>query len=449
MKTPTPDRAETERARRTAALDSARLAAGVAIKPAKAALRAPRASARGLREVFRYWHAERATLRQGFVAVWLSSAGDLLAGLALGIFTHRLDELPGLIILVPAAIGMRGNIFGALGNRLGTAVHAGSFRVTRARSGILFQNVYAATLLSLVMSAFLAVTARVVSVLTGGPSISLWGFMVVSVVGGIFSSAVVLALTVLLSLVAFRKGWDLDSVAAPVVTFMGDTVTLPALFLASYLIQQPGATLALGALLGALAIWALVSALRTDLPLARRILRESLIVLVVAGVVDIIAGIVIERRAHHFFTLPALAVLIPPFLEDAGALGSVLGGRLGSKLHLGAIEPRFLPERLALLDMSLLAPWGLSVFLLVGVSSHYVARAVGLASPGLPTMIAVSLTAGLISTIGAAWVAYSGAVATYRFGFDPDNHAVPIVTSSIDLIGTIALVGTVIFLGVR
>ncbi|MCA1829991.1 MAG: magnesium transporter, partial [Actinobacteria bacterium] len=108
-----------------------------------------------------------------------------------------------------------------------------------------------------------------------------------------------------------------------------------------------------------------------------------------------------------------------------------------------------LPERLALLDMSLLAPWGLSVFLLVGVSSHYVARAVGLASPGLPTMIAVSLTAGLISTIGAAWVAYSGAVATYRFGFDPDNHAVPIVTSSIDLIGTIALVGTVIFLGVR
>jgi mgtE-like transporter len=273
--------------------------------------------------------------------------------------------------------------------------------------------------------------------------------MVVSVIGGILSSAVVLGLTVLLSLLAFRNGWDLDSVTAPIVTFMGDTVTLPALFLASYLVQLPGATLALGALLGALAIYALVTALRTNLPLARRILRESLIVLALAGLADIVAGIVIERRANHFFTLPALAVLIPPFLEDAGALGSVLGGRLGSKLHLGAVEPTFLPDRLALLDMTLLAPWGLSVFLLVGISSHFVARAVGLASPGLLRMIAVSLTAGTISTIGAAWIAYLGGIATFRFGFDPDNHAVPIVTSSIDLIGTIALVGAVIILGVK
>ncbi|MBI4730433.1 MAG: magnesium transporter [Acidobacteria bacterium] len=40
-------------------------------------------------------------------------------------------------------------------------------------------------------------------------------------------------------------------------------------------------------------------------------------------------------------------------------------------------------------------------------------------------------------------------MATFRFGLDPDNHGVPIVTSTIDLIGMICLVGTVVFLGVK
>jgi mgtE-like transporter len=208
-------------------------------------------------------------------------------------------------------------------------------------------------------------------------------------------------------------------------------------------------TLSIGAVTAAVALFALAQALRTDLPVARRIIRESLVVLAVAGVFDIMAGTVIDQRAERFLVLPALAVLIPPFLEDAGALGSVLGGRLGSKLHLGAIEPRLVPEKLAALEMTLLAPWALSVFLLVGISSHFVARAVGLASPGLGRMISIAMLAGLISTVGAALIAYVGAVATFKFGFDPDNHAVPIVTSTIDLIGTVALVATVVLLGAK
>src|SRR5438128_694387 len=43
----------------------------------------------------------------GFVALLLSSGGDLLAGLTLGSITGTLQELPGLLVLVPAAIGRR------------------------------------------------------------------------------------------------------------------------------------------------------------------------------------------------------------------------------------------------------------------------------------------------------------------------------------------------------
>ena len=65
--------------------------------------------------VLRYLRAEKRTLIQGYVALFISSGGDLLAGLALSFMNQSLVKLSGLAVLIPAAIGMRGNIFGALG----------------------------------------------------------------------------------------------------------------------------------------------------------------------------------------------------------------------------------------------------------------------------------------------------------------------------------------------
>src|SRR5438552_18307840 len=87
--------------------------------------------------------SDAASVRQGLAALLVSSAGDLLAGLALGAITHTLAALPGLLVLVPAAIGMRGNVFGALGSRLGTAIHTGAFDLRRDRETVVGQNVLA------------------------------------------------------------------------------------------------------------------------------------------------------------------------------------------------------------------------------------------------------------------------------------------------------------------
>src|SRR3989440_12598970 len=100
----------------------------------------------------------------GFVALLLSSGGDLLAGLTLGAITHTLEALPGLLVLVPAAIGMRGNIFGALGSRLGTAIHTGEFRISRRSDTVVGQNILASMALTLSVSAALAVLAKAVAV---------------------------------------------------------------------------------------------------------------------------------------------------------------------------------------------------------------------------------------------------------------------------------------------
>lgn len=387
--------------------------------------------------------------RQGLAALLVSSAGDLVAGLTLGSITHTLERLPGLLVLVPAAIGMRGNIFGALGSRLGTAIHAGTFRLSRRADTVAGQNVLAATALTLAVSLALAVLAKSVAVAFGVENtISIADFVVISMVGGVLSSVVVLGLTLAVAAAAVRRDWDLDNVAAPLVTAAGDMVTLPALFVASFLVGIDVVTPVIATAATATAIAGLVAARRSRLALLRRILAESLPVLLVAGLIDVVAGITVEKRLEAFLVYPALLVMIPPFLEDTGALGGILSSRLGTKLHLGVIAPQSIPQQPARDDIVLTFLYAVPVFTLVGVSADVAAALFGLASPGVIQMIGASLLGGLIATCFAVIVAYYGAIAAYRTGLDPDNHGIPLITSSMDLVGAFSLVLALVILGI-
>src|SRR5258706_1177476 len=118
--------------------------------------------------------ADPSGVRAGFGALLISSGGDLVAGITLGSITHTLNSLPGLLVLVPAAIGMRGNVFGGLGSRLGTLIHTGTFRVSRRLDTPVGQHMSAAILSSLSTAALLAVLAKLMcEMLVGGPSISI------------------------------------------------------------------------------------------------------------------------------------------------------------------------------------------------------------------------------------------------------------------------------------
>jgi mgtE-like transporter len=91
--------------------------------------------------------------------------------------------------------------------------------------------------------------------------------------------------------------------------------------------------------------------------------------------------------------------------------------------------------------------YAVPVFFLLGVSADIAALVVGLKSPGSLEMIAVSMLAGGIATTFAVLVGFYGAVAAHRLGLDPDNHGIPIVTSSLDLLGAVALILVIVALG--
>jgi mgtE-like transporter len=197
----------------------------------------------------------------------------------------------------------------------------------------------------------------------------------------------------------------------------------------------------------ALCIGVLVGALRAGYATLTRILRESLPVLLVAGLIDVVAGLTIEKRLQSFIAFPGLLVLIPPFLEDTGALGGILSSRLASKLHLGTIDPVAVPGPAARGDFALTFLYAVPVFVLVAVSSDVAAGVAGLATPGVLRMIAVSLIGGFAATAIAVVIAYYGAIATFRLGLDPDNHGIPLITSSMDLVGAFALILAIVLVG--
>jgi mgtE-like transporter len=392
--------------------------------------------------------ADPSGVRAGFGALLISSGGDLVAGLTLGSITHTLNSLPGLLVLVPAAIGMRGNVFGGLGSRLGTLIHTGTFRVSRRLDTPVGQNVAAALVLSLSTSFALAVLAKAVAVAFGQTSMSIADFMVVSVVGALLSSLVVLAITVSVASQCAQRRWDLDNVAAPIVTAAGDVATLPSLFVATYLLGIHLLTPVIAGLCVIACLVALVAGLRSGLEVLRRIVVESAPVLVIAGLVDVLAGVMIEKRTESFLVFPALFVLLPPFLEDSGALGGILAARVSTRLHLGTLARGRSPLA-ALDDVLLVLMYALPVFVLLGVSADVAATVANFKSPGILKMVEVSVLGGLMATGFAVVVGYYAAVFTHRLGLDPDNYGIPIVTSTLDLFGAFSLILAIVLLGLR
>jgi mgtE-like transporter len=160
-----------------------------------------------------------------------------------------------------------------------------------------------------------------------------------------------------------------------------------------------------------------------------------------------LAGVTLEKSFIRFEALPALLVLVPAHLSSSGALGGILSGRLSSKLFLGLVEPQTAPNREARRDISLIGLLAVPVYVFNGLGAHWVALALGEASPGLGQMVAVSLIGGALAALFVVSVAYYGTVAAYRTGVDPDTYGIPLVSSSVDFVGAFTLIIAIALLG--
>jgi len=404
---------------------------------------------RRARRLWASWRAEQRTLRQGLAALALSTLAGFVAGLTLAHITGTLQELPGLIVLIPAAVGMKGTIFGAIGARLGTANVAGLLEPTLRPGSVLQRNVYVAVVTTFSSALWLAVLSVLASAAFGEPSISLWRLATVSIVGGAIGSALILMITLALSVLSYRRGWDLDSVSTPMVTALGDMTTLPSLFLATYLLRSDLVAVPAAVISIAVAVYAAIRSYTVADRVIRRIVVEMTAVILLTPILDILAGTLLRARQEQLVAVPVLLALIPPFVSQAGALGGIFTSRTASKLQIGVMTARGLPEIPALVDASIVSALSIAVFATVGVVAYALGVATDLVGmPSLPALVGGTVLAGLIVTPVTLVAGYYLAIGTFRFGLDPDDQSVPIITSVMDLAGVAVLLFVMTSLGV-
>ncbi|HKJ55614.1 MAG TPA: magnesium transporter [Nitriliruptoraceae bacterium] len=398
-------------------------------------------------EIGRYWSQEARSIRASAAALGVGLAATLVAGMVLGGARDSLVANPGLLVLIPAAIGMRGSLFGSLAARLGTGILTGQMGDELSRDSWVGHQVRATILLTVSTAAEAGVIAWLVSSMFGLRVMSMLDLVAVSVVGGLLASAVLLGVTVAMARSSRTSGWSMDDVGAPTITATGDLVTLPALLLATTLLRIPVLPAVVGVVGIVAAVVAAVVGWRDDDQTVARIVRESLIVLTVAVTIDVLAGVVMDTRLDSLLGNPALFVMIPPFVAACGSLGGMLSSRMASKLHMGSMLPRAWPTREAGLDISMTFLLGLLAFMGVGGVGWVGAQLAGMAPPPMWQLLLVANLGGFMATVILSAVAYVAAVAAFQFGLDPDNHGIPIVTASMDLLGILCLVAAIGLVG--
>ncbi len=174
--------------------------------------------------------------REALPVLLLSGLGLVVAGLLLGEMEGILDRTPGLIVMVPVLIALRGGVSGALGARMGSAIHMGLVEPGNLWNEEARQGVLAAILLSLTLSALTGVLGHFTTVLLGLPSAGLGTLVLIATIAGTVAGLLQVGITFGVLLLAFRRGLDPDNVTTPTLATVGDIITVLLLFLVAFLV---------------------------------------------------------------------------------------------------------------------------------------------------------------------------------------------------------------------
>lgn len=407
-------------------------------------------SVRGALNNFITYMRGQSNLRQSFGAIFLSIITGVLAGLFLGKLEETLLLLPGLIVLIPGAMSMRGNIFGALGSRLGSALHMKSIDRFTLKSKYVRNNIYSSITLTIFTSIALAFIARGLLLLAGVKSAGVLHLLLVSFIGGFISGVILLVITFGIAFAAERHRWDPDNVTSPLITALGDFFTIPALaFAATFVLGVSNFYIMLmSVLVMALAIINLVFVFVAESSHDALVLREgsyktivleSVLVMLFAGTLSAMSGLLLESSLHVLIAVPIILTLVPAFLEEGGNIGNILSSRIATKLHTGQLEARLhIDEEIKheIINSYILS---LLVFPIVSVLVYIFGGYVGLGGVPFIKILYTATLAGLILTTIVVAVSIVVSIFAFRYKINPDNVTIPIITGTADILGVFTL----------
>lgn len=172
--------------------------------------------------------------RESIGPLAVSALGGVLAGLVFAGMRSDLARIDGLVVLVPALLALRGNVYGSFGARLATGLHQGLLeaqiddpRLRRAAAAALIDGLLAGSFGALAVAALLPGLGRPVAALP---------LLAIALLSGLFSGLILIVVVVAVIVTGYRRGLDPDTLVGPIVTTTGDVFGMAALLVAARLV---------------------------------------------------------------------------------------------------------------------------------------------------------------------------------------------------------------------
>ncbi len=166
----------------------------------------------------------------------IATVGGVVAVIVLSGMTSELEMIPGLLVIYPGVLGLRGNISSTLGSRLGSAIHLGLITDLDRHNPELMNNISGSLILSVIAAIMLGILGHFVTLALGFESAGVFKLVLICVIASFTSGIVLSFIAALMAIGMFRFGFDPDNVVTPSIATLGDIVSMLMLFLSAKLV---------------------------------------------------------------------------------------------------------------------------------------------------------------------------------------------------------------------
>ncbi|KAM4678188.1 solute carrier family 41 member 2 isoform 1-T2 [Discoglossus pictus] len=386
----------------------------------------------------------------------LAGFGTVSAGMVLDIVQHWdvFKNLTEVFILVPALLGLKGNLEMTLASRLSTAVNVGKMDSPIEKWNLIIGNLALKQVQATVVGFLAAVAAVILGWIPEGKYRLVHAILLCSSsVATAFIASLLQGIIMVGVIVGSKKtGINPDNVATPIAASFGDLITLAILAWISQGLYNcidlyPFVSPLVGVFFLALTpIWIVIASKH---PATRTVLHSGWEPVITAMLISSIGGLILDTTVSDP-NLAGIVVYTPVINGIGGNLVAIQASRISTYLHLHSI-PGELPED----AKGCFCPC--RTFCGTGVNNKSAQVLISLVIPGhliflytiylmksghtslTPIFITVYLLAALLQVFALLWIADWMVHHIWRKGKDPDSFSIPYLTALGDLLGTALL----------
>lgn len=393
---------------------------------------------------------------QILVPFLLAGFGTVSAGMVLDVVQHWevFKKVTEVFILVPALLGLKGNLEMTLASRLSTAVNIGKMDSPIEKWNLIIGNLALKQVQATVVGFLAAVAAIILGWIPEGKyyldhsillcSSSVATAFIASLLQGIIMVGVIVG--------SKKTGINPDNVATPIAASFGDLITLAILAwisqglyscLETYYYIPP----LVGVVFLALTpIWIIIAAKH---PATRTVLHSGWEPVITAMVISSIGGLILDTTVSDP-NLVGIVVYTPVINGIGGNLVAIQASRISTYLHLHSI-PGELPDEPKGCYYPFRTFFGpgvnnksAQVLLLLVIPGHLIfLYTIHLMKSGHTSLtvifVVVYLFAAVLQVFTLLWIADWMVHHFWRKGKDPDSFSIPYLTALGDLLGTALL----------